>query len=92
MSTDGVNASPGDVKNLAAALTKYQRDVATAGKAVKRALNSAHWHDRQKDQFEVRYRDLQKTLDRFMSTEVQQMVKSLNELARRLEDIRAMRM
>lgn len=27
MSTDGVNASPGDVKKLAAALTRYQRDV-----------------------------------------------------------------
>ncbi len=92
MSSDGVNASPGDVKKLAAALANYQRDVVTAGKAVQSALNSAQWHDRQKDQFEVRYRDLQKTLDRFMSTEVQGMVKSLNELARRLEDIRSMKM
>lgn len=92
MSSDGVNASPGDVKKLAAALTRYQRDVGAAGKAVQGALNSANWHDRQKDQFEARYRDLQKTLDRFMSTEVQEMVKSLNELARRLEEIRSMRM
>lgn len=92
MSSDGVNASPEDVKKLAAALSRYHADVTAAGKQVQGALSSANWHDRQKDQFEARYRDLQKTLDRFMSKEVQGMVKSLNELARRLEDVRSMRM
>lgn len=92
MSSDGVNASPEDVKKLAAALTKYHADVTAAGRHVQGALSSANWHDRQKDQFEARYRDLQKSLDRFMSNEVQAMVKSLNDLARRLDDIRSMRM
>lgn len=92
MSHDGVHASPEDVKKLAAALTSYQKDVVAAGKRVQSALGSANWHDRRKDQFESRYRDLQKTLDRFMANEVQDMVKSLSELARRLEDIRSMRM
>ncbi len=92
MSNDGVNASPHDVKRLATTLAKYQSDVVAAGRAVQSALSSANWHDLQKDQFESRYRDLQKTLDRFMSTEVQEMVKSLNEFARRLEEIRSMKM
>lgn len=92
MSTDGVHASPEDVKKLAAALKKYQTEVSAAGKRVQGALSSANWHDRQKDQFEARYRDLQKTLDRFMSSEVQAMVKGLTELARRLDEIRSMRM
>jgi hypothetical protein len=92
VNTDGVNASPEDVKKLAAALTKYQAEVSSAGKRVQGALNSANWHDRQKDQFEGRLKDLQKTLDRFMSSEVQAMTKSLSELARRLEEIKRMRM
>lgn len=92
MSTDGVNASPADVKKLAAVLTKYQNTVKSASKEVQAALHSASWNDRQKDRFEARYRDVQKTVDRFMSTEVQSMVKSLHELARRLEEIRGMRM
>lgn len=92
VSNDGVNASPGDVMKLAIALAKYQSDVAAAGKAVQGALNGAHWHDVQKDLFEDRYRSLQKTLNQFMSSEVQEMIKGLNELARRLEEIRSMRM
>ena len=92
MSNDGVNASSEDVKKLAAALSKYQSEVLSAAKQVQSALGAANWHDRQKDQFEQRYRDLQKGIDRFLSNEVQSMVKSLNELARRLDEIRSMRM
>ena len=92
MPDGGVNAKPEDLKKLAGALTAYQREVAAAAKKVQGALNAAHWHDRQKEQFEVRYKDLQKNIDRFMSGEVASMTKYLNELARRLEDIRGMRM
>ncbi|MGY1802957.1 hypothetical protein ACI78T_06725 [Blastococcus sp. SYSU D00922] len=89
---DLVNASPQDVRKLAAALAAYQQDVAAAGKKVRGALNAANWHDPQKDKFEARYRDLQKGLDRFMSGEVTAMVKGLKDLARKLEDIRSTRM
>lgn len=92
MATDGVHARPADVKRLADALTTYQTDVAVAARKVQGALNAADWHDRQKDAFEARYRDLQKSIDRFLSGEVATMVKSLKELARRLEEIRSMRM
>ena len=92
MPDGGVNAKPEDVKKLAGALAAYQRDVAAAAKKVQGALNGAHWHDGQKAQFAARYKDLQKTIDRFMSGEVTSMTKYLNELARRLEDIRGMRM
>ena len=91
MPTDGVHANPDDVKKLAAALSVYQSEVAAAGKKVQGALNAANWHDRQKDNFEARYKDLQKSIDRFMSGEVAAMVKGLNELARRLAEIRSMR-
>lgn len=92
MTADRVHASPDDVRRLAVAVTKYQASVTAAGRQVQSALNIANWHDAQKDQFEARYRDLQKALDRFMSNEVHAMVRGLNELARRLDDIRSMRM
>jgi hypothetical protein len=92
MPDGGVHADPESVRKLARALAAYQRDVAQAGKSVQGALASADWHDRQKQQFEQRYRDLQHSIDRFMATEVATMVRSLNELARRLDEIRAMRM
>lgn len=92
MATDGVHASPADVRKLAAELGKYQKAVNAAGKQVQSALGAANWHDKQKDGFEARYRDLQKSIDRFMTGEVQAMIKGLNELARRLEEIRSMRM
>lgn len=92
MSGDSVNARPDDVRKLASALNAYRQDVATASRSVQRALASAHWHDGQKDRFEARYRDLQKTVDRFLDNEVSTMVKTLNELARKLDDIKAMRM
>jgi hypothetical protein len=92
VTSDGVNASPADVRKLAAALAKYQQEVSAAGKQVQSALGAANWNDKQKARFEARYRELQKALDRFMSGEVKTMVQSLNELARRLDDIRSMRM
>jgi hypothetical protein len=92
MSTDGVHASPTDVRKLAAALTAYQEEVAAAAKKVQGALKAANWHDKQKAAFEARYRDLQKGVDRFLTGEVPAMVKSLNEMARRLDDVRSMRL
>lgn len=87
-----VNASPADVRKLATALTAYRQDVLSASKKVRGALGSANWHDSRKSQFESRYQDLQKRIDGFMSGEVDQMVKQLNDLARRLDEIRNVRM
>jgi hypothetical protein len=92
MPNDGVNARPEDVEKLASALGTYQQEVLAAGKKMRAALGSAYWHDGQKDKFEARYKDLQKSIDRFMSGEVNSMIKGLHELARRLNEIRAMRM
>ena len=92
MANDGVNASPQSVKQLASALLTYQKEVTAAGRQVQGALAAANGHDGQKDKFEARYKDLQKTIDRFMSGEVAGMVKGLDELARRLAEIRSMRM
>lgn len=92
MSNDVVNASPADVRKLAAALNAYKQEVAAASAKVRGALGSANWNDSRKAQFEARYRDLQQRIDGFMSGEVDQMVKTLNELARRLDEIRGIRM
>lgn len=92
MSNDVVNASPADVRRLAAALNAYKQEVAAASKKVRGALGSANWNDSRKAQFEARYRDLQQRIDGFMSSEVDQMVKTLNELARRLDEIRGIQM
>jgi len=87
-----INVSPNDVRKLASALGAYKTDVTAASKKVRSALASANWNDKRKTQFEARLADHQKSLDRFVSGEVDQMVKSLNELARRLDDIRNLRM
>lgn len=92
MANDGVNASPVDVRKLATALGHYKQEVAAASKKVRGALGSANWHDSRKAQFEARYQDLQKRIDGFMSGEVDQMIKQLNDLARRLDEIRNIRM
>jgi hypothetical protein len=92
MANDTVNASPADVRRLASALGAYKQEVVAAEKKVRAALGSANWHDSRKAQFESRYRDLQKRIDSFMSSEVDQMVKQLHDLARRLDEIRAIRM
>lgn len=92
MSNDGVVASPQDIRRLATSLTRYKQEVSAASKQVQGALNQADWHDRRKDQFETTYRDLQKKIESFMSGEVDQMVKGLNQLASKLEDIQNVRM
>lgn len=92
MANDAVNASPTDVRKLASALGAYKNDVAAASKRVRGALGAAHWNDSRKTQFESRYKDLQKRIDGFMSAEVDQMIKQLNDLARRLDEIRNIRM
>jgi|SoimicmetaTmtHAB_FD_contig_31_23750719_length_2225_multi_3_in_0_out_0_2 hypothetical protein len=89
---DIVNASPEDVKKLAAALVAYKQAVETAGKRVQGALSSANWHDPQKDKFEARYREFHRSIGHFMSAEVDAMVKDLNNLARKLAEIKAMRL
>lgn len=92
MSNDGVVASPQDIRRLATSLTRYKQEVSVASKQVQGALNQADWHDRRKDQFETTYRDLQKKIESFMSGEVDQMIKGLNQLASKLEDIQNVRM
>lgn len=92
MATDMVNASPEDVRKLAEALGKYRLEVVSASKKVRRALGSANWKDSSKSQFEARYQDLQKRIDGFMAGEVDLMVKQLHDLARRLDDVRNVRM
>ena len=87
-----VNANPEDVRKLSSALKRYQSDVRSASRQVQHALSGARWHDPQKDKFEARYQSLQKSVDRFLGGEVDDMIKALNELARRLDDIKAMRM
>jgi len=92
MQNEAVNASPTDIRKLAAALAAYKQEVAASSKKVRSALGSANWHDSRKSQFEARYQDLQKRVDGFMTGEVDQMIKQLHELASRLDDIRNIRM
>ena len=92
MSGELVNASPAGIRKLASALDAYQRQVTEAGRGVQKALASADWNDRQKERFEERYRELHKHIDRFIGNEVTTMVKGLNEMARKLDDIQRMRM
>jgi chromosome segregation ATPase len=92
MPDEVVNASPADIRKLASALNAYRQEVTAASKKVRSAIGSANWHDGRKAQFEARYQDLQKRIDTFMSGEVDHMVKTLNDLARRLEDIRSLRL
>jgi len=92
MSNDAVNASPADLRKLASALNAYKQEVTAASRKVRGALGSVQWHDSRKAQFEAHYQDLQKRIDGFMSAEVDQMVRALNDLARRLDDIRGIRL
>ncbi|RLV47709.1 hypothetical protein D9V37_16300 [Nocardioides mangrovicus] len=90
--SDMVNASPQDIRKLAGALAAYRDEVTKASKKVQGALAQANWHDSRKQQFEGKYRDLQKKIDSFMSSDVDQMAKGLKQLASKLEDIRNVRM
>jgi hypothetical protein len=92
MTNGKVDAEPEAIRRLAAALTRYQRDVAEAGRCVRGALMDAQWHDPQKDRFEERYQDLQKTIDHFMEREIQDMTRRLNAFAHQLDEILNKRM
>lgn len=89
---DRVNANPNDIRKLATALAAYKKQVETASKQVQGALNAAHWHDPQKDKFEAHYKDLQRSINGFLNGEVEQMVKSLNQLAQKIAEIQAIRL
>ena len=90
--SDQVHASPQDIRRLAVALGSFKEEVSAASKRVQGALRAANWHDQRKTQFEVRYQDLQKQIDRFMAAEVDQMVKALNHYASKLEEIKNIRL
>lgn len=92
MSNGGVNARPEDVKRLASALEHYQRKVIDAGKEFQGALNSASWNDAQKEKFASKYAESQKRLTAFVANDSKPMIQYLNEYARRLDEVRGMRM
>lgn len=92
MTNDQVHASSADLKRLATELETYKKEVAAASKKVRGALNRANWHDSRKTQFEAKYSEHQQRVDRFMASEVDQMAKALRELARKLDDIKSVRM
>lgn len=88
MSTDHVNASPSDIRKLARSLQDFENKITEVTKQGRRAIDGAYWHDKQKDRFVMLYKDFQNRNDRFVATEVRQMVKSLNALATELERAR----
>ena len=87
-----VNANPDDVRKLAGALKRYQQDVRQSAKTVSSALAGARWNDPKKQQFEARLKDHQRQLEKFVGNDVEQMVRALNELANKLDEIKRMRM
>jgi hypothetical protein len=89
--SDAVNADPADVKKLARALEQYQARVNDASKQAQQAINHANWNDRQKQQFEDKFRDFQRQTDRFVGAQVKDFVKQLNALAGDLERARSHR-
>jgi hypothetical protein len=92
MSSDLVHADPNDVKKLAKALQQWEQRITDASKQAESAINSANWHDRQKDQFTAHFKDFQKRTRGFVGGEVKQMVGSLNKLASDLERAKNNRM
>jgi len=87
-----VKASSKDVRKLSSSLKRYQDEMKQASKSVERAIGAANWHDRQKDQFVARFQDHNKQVNRFVNDQVNEMVKVLNALASKLEEIERMRM
>lgn len=86
-----VKASSKDVRKLATSLKKYQDDMKQASQSAQRAIGAANWHDKQKDQFVARFNDHNKQMNRFVGDQVSQMIKWLNVLAGKLEEIERMR-
>lgn len=91
MSGDLVHANPGDVRKLAKSLQQYEQKVVDASKQAQKAIDRANWNDRQKSQFEERYRNFHKQTNSFVATQVRDFVKSLNALASDLERARSRR-
>jgi Skp family chaperone for outer membrane proteins len=89
---DLINVKLDDVKALARALQHYGEKMKQANKEASNAIARAHWHDKQKDQFETRYRDFQRRINSFVDGEIKEMSKSLNRLASDLDHIRSRRM
>ena len=87
-----INARSTDVLKLAGALKRYQQDQKQVTKQVSSAISSANWQDKKKEEFEARFKDHSRQLERFVTSQVDEMVKSLNELARKLQDIEQMKM
>lgn len=92
MSSDLVHADPNDVKKLARALQQYQQRIKEVSKQTENAINSANWHDRQKDQFTAHFKDLNRRTRNFVDGEVKQMVNSLTRLANDLERAKSHRL
>lgn len=88
----GINRSPEAMRELAAALSTYSRDVERAGKTFRSRLTSADWHDGQKDRFAESFEALQKAIDSFLRNDVEQMRKHLVKDAARLDEILRARM
>jgi len=92
MGSDMVNVKPEDLKRLEKALERYQQAVKDAGKQVQNELNRVQWHDRQRDAFEARLKDIDRTVQRFFDGDVKLMRSYLNDVYRDLEQLRARRM
>lgn len=87
-----VKASSKDVKKLASSLKKYQADMKQAAQAAQKAIGAANWDDKQKNQFVARFQDHNKQVSRFVNDQVNEMIKHLNVLASKLEEIERMKM
>jgi DNA repair ATPase RecN len=87
-----VDSSATDLRKLASALRAYKEDVKNAGRTIERQLGSVHFDAKKRQQFEARFRDHKRQVDRFMDGDVNGMVKSLEDLARRLDEISRMKM
>jgi glycyl-tRNA synthetase beta subunit len=91
MSSDLVNVRPEDVKKLAKSLERYEQVIKQANKDAAKAISDARWDDGQKHKFDARFRDFQRRTNGYVEGEVRQMVKSLHQLASRLEQIQQQR-
>jgi hypothetical protein len=89
--SDAVNTSPTALRDLARELRRFQESVQQASKQAHNALARAPWNDGQKQRFVARFNELDKTNRRFLEGEMAQMVKSLEELAQRIERAREVR-
>jgi hypothetical protein len=87
-----VKANSRDVRRLASNLKKYQEDMKQASQAAQKAIGAANWNDKQKDQFVGRFKEHNKQISRFVNDQVNEMIKSLNLLASKLEEIERMKM